>query len=471
MGGIVSRLRQSNDSDYEKILSDLDSNIRKAELRLSAINYRERRLLSLWLIYSVLAWLGYIVVFALYLHPQYINESQLWAFAATPIAIGLPVIYAVRSLITVWYKRAKTNEESELSLLRADQRLKVEELKKKTAYYSTKTLLERYDPSSKPAGLRQTGPDGRPIPNGQNGQPKLQQPNMMDPGMRQRQGLGVMNAQGIPVGQGHPAGTSSGMQRPSQGPQSVPRGPQGHYGPQQPQFNPEHHNNGRPNQLSVPNTERHWYDKIVDVIVGDEGPETKYALICGQCYAHNGLALPTEIDDIQYVCPKCNFFNASRRKTRMSASRPSTPEITLLQAQARPLPASREPSPSPSIHRSPALGSEVHHHHHQHHHQQRFGLAEGNSPEPVSDLPPTGDHIEHSETDEVEFVNNWNDSDAEGMNHDEGDDEDVDSDETKGYILNSEEIPKATATSRKTRSSNRTKATASATAEKKSKHA
>lgn len=35
--------------------------------------------------------------------------------------------------------------ESQLSMLRADQRLKVEELKKKTAYYSTKTLLERYD--------------------------------------------------------------------------------------------------------------------------------------------------------------------------------------------------------------------------------------------------------------------------------------------------------------------------------------
>lgn len=32
--------------------------------------------------------------------------------------------------------------------LRKKQKLKVEELKKKTAYYSTKSLLERYDPAS-----------------------------------------------------------------------------------------------------------------------------------------------------------------------------------------------------------------------------------------------------------------------------------------------------------------------------------
>jgi hypothetical protein len=47
--------------------------------------------------------------------------------------------------------------ESQLSLLRADQRLKVEELKKKTAYYSTKTLLERYDVRKKSCALCSDG--------------------------------------------------------------------------------------------------------------------------------------------------------------------------------------------------------------------------------------------------------------------------------------------------------------------------
>jgi hypothetical protein len=92
-------------------------------------------------------------------------------------------------------------------------------------------------------------------------------------------------------------GASSGMQQQphtGQGPQNVPRGPQGPY-PQQPPYQ----NSAKPSPYGSSNNERHWYDKIVDVIVGDEGPDTKYALICGQCYAHNGLALPQEIDDIR----------------------------------------------------------------------------------------------------------------------------------------------------------------------------
>ncbi|KAG0377637.1 hypothetical protein BGX24_005740 [Mortierella sp. AD032] len=449
MGGIISRLRQSNDSDYEKILSDLDSNIRKAEMRLSAVNLRERRMMSLWLIYSVLSWIGYSAVFALYLHHQYYDDPQGWALAFAAVVLGIPAIYFGRSGIALWYKRAKTNEESQLSLLRADQRLKVEELKKKTAYYSTKTLLERYDPSSQQQrsnGARPSGSDGRPNPAQQNGQPRPQQPNAMDPGLRQRQGQGVMNGPMNPALQGRPLGVSSGMQpqpHMGQGPQGQLNGPRA---PQQMPYGPGQPNHAMPSPYGSPSNERHWYDKIVDVIVGEEGPDTKYALICGQCFAHNGLALPQEIEDIQYVCPKCNFFNASRRKTRLAAagirSSPN-PDSTLLRAQEKPLPFSREPSPAPSAGRSPRP-DDHHHHDHEHHqrqhnhHQDGPGLAEGTSPEPVLDHVPTG---EHSESDDIEFVNNWHDSDAEGVHHDEESVEDEE--DTQGYIVESEDVPES----------------------------
>ncbi|KAG0213600.1 hypothetical protein BGX28_004017 [Mortierella sp. GBA30] len=469
MGGLVSRLRQSNDSDYEKILSDLDSNIRKAELRLSAINVRERRLLSLWLIYSVMAWIVYVAVFALYLHQQYYDEVQTWAVVFTPVALGIPLIYLGRSLITVWYKRAKTNEESQLNLLRADQRLKVEELKKKTAYYSTKTLLERYDPSSQQQrsnGPRLTGPDSRSVPSSPNGQPRHQQPNMMDPGLRQRQGLGVTNAEGIPIGQGQgrPTGVSSGIQHQHQHQSPIGHGPQGvrgSQGPYPPSPGHPHLNNAISPQQGSPNYEKHWYDRIVDVIVGDEGPETKYALVCGQCFAHNGLALPQEIEDIQYICPKCNFFNPSRRKTRMATaglSPMTSPELTLLQAQSKPLPASRDPSPAPSRDRSPLAD-----HHRPEHNDGRdgrvapgpVGLGSGNSPSPVMNLPSISvdGQPQLSDPEDMEFVNNWNDSDADGVNHDEGEDEN-NSDNTEGY--NVESVP-----SRKQSSSSKSKKMAS----------
>ncbi|KAF8944203.1 hypothetical protein BGZ47_004534 [Haplosporangium gracile] len=445
MGGIISRLRQSNDSDYEKILSDLDSNIRKAEMRLSAVNLREKRMMGLWLIYSVLSWIGYTAVFGLYLHRQYYEDPQRWALAFAVVVLGIPVIYSGRSVIALWYKRAKTNEESQLSLLRADQRIKVEELKKKTAYYSTKTLLERYDPSSqqqRPNGARPSGPDGRPNPAQQNGQPRSQQTNMIDPGLRQRQGQNVINGPMNPALQGRSMGMSSGMQ--SQPPHMGQR-PQGyHNGPRAPDQMP--YGPGQPNHAMSPpygslSNERHWYDKIVDVIVGEEGPDTKYALICGQCFAHNGLALPQEIEDIQYTCPKCNFFNASRRKTRLAAAgihSSANPDSTFLRAVEKPLPFSREPSPAPSMDRSPRPDDHHQHHQHKHHHHHDGpGLSEGTSPEPISDHVPTGERS--SESEDIEFVNNWHDSDAEGVHHDE-ESADEDTDGAQGYVVGSEDV-------------------------------
>lgn len=57
-----------------------------------------------------------------------------------------------------------------------------------------------------------------------------------------------------------------------------------------------------PNQQMVAyqtKSEPQWYDKLIDALVGDAGPETKYALICAHCFAHNGLVLKEEYDIIR----------------------------------------------------------------------------------------------------------------------------------------------------------------------------
>ncbi|KAF9429821.1 hypothetical protein BGZ94_009349 [Podila epigama] len=419
MGALISKFRQTNESDYEKILSDLDNNIRKAELRLSAIKLREKRFTGLWLLYSMLAWIGYAAVFLFYLHHEYHDIPQTWALAFAPIVFGLPLIYFGRSAINVWFKRAQTNEESELNLLRADQRLKVEELKKRTAYYSTKTLLERYDPSSQQQrvnnGGRSARPDNKPLNRPQNGQQGVMPPgNIADPGLRQRTGLGVSNAHGgVPPGMrpsgldqrsgqgvGPNMGISTGMQ-PPMGHALGPRGPQGPFvqGPNAPYPPPQQHQGhiGQ-NPYGSPNMEKHWYDKIVDVIVGDEGPDTKYALICGQCYAHNGLALPQEIETIRH-------------------------DSSLLQvAQQRPLPASRDPSPSPA-HRSPVVPD-----HDARSSVEHSGHGVGSPVDVQQELEANGSSSERSEEhseNSIEFVNNWNDSDVEHPGKTDEDDVDI----------------------------------------------
>jgi ABC-type phosphate transport system substrate-binding protein len=44
------------------------------------------------------------------------------------------------------------------------------------------------------------------------------------------------------------------------------------------------------NKLFKP-TPRTWLDKMIDFIVG-EGPSNQYALICSNCFSHNGLISP-----------------------------------------------------------------------------------------------------------------------------------------------------------------------------------
>lgn len=77
---------KSDPNDYEKILSELDANIQKAEVRLSEIKIRERRTGVLWILYSSITW----AVFLLYSFVTLHGESDVaWETASVTI---LPVI-------------------------------------------------------------------------------------------------------------------------------------------------------------------------------------------------------------------------------------------------------------------------------------------------------------------------------------------------------------------------------------------
>ncbi|KAI8054512.1 hypothetical protein BDF22DRAFT_613910, partial [Syncephalis plumigaleata] len=257
-----------DDSDFERILSDLDEQIRTAELRLSDIKLREKRTTVVFLVYSILLYLLYGVAYFLYLR-QHHDSARVWLFKIIPL-LGMPVIiYSVNHIVTLWYRRKKVNESEHLENLKSKQKFKVEELKKKTAYYATRNLLERYDPSTR--GLRQRGTPATAHPNGS----------------------------GTPATTGPVSDANSPFQ--------------------------ENTTNVNSNNMNTPATfayspvtpqARTWMDRVVDAIVGEEGPASKYALICQSCHTHNGLVLPDELEDIQYFCPKCNYYNASRRKRR-----------------------------------------------------------------------------------------------------------------------------------------------------------
>ncbi|KAG9477355.1 hypothetical protein GDO78_002643 [Eleutherodactylus coqui] len=65
--------------------------------------------------------------------------------------------------------------------------------------------------------------------------------------------------------------------------------------------------------------ERGAVDRVIEYLVGD-GPQNRYALICQQCFSHNGMALREEFEYVAFRCAYCFFLNPAR-KTRPQAPR------------------------------------------------------------------------------------------------------------------------------------------------------
>ncbi|KAJ3515675.1 hypothetical protein NLJ89_g1599 [Agrocybe chaxingu] len=312
---------QTKEEDYETVLSNLASDIQKRQVHLSEIRLRERRSTLLVTLYTLAAWAAYVSIWYLDALPSfqrggYIRNANVErAVKGFPVIIGPIVVLFIRRVVQIWYKRKGDAEERSLKDLMKIRRDKVEEIKKKTNYYSTRDLLQRYDeaPSATPGRPRVPGGPGQPSPSTpqrpasvpSNGNPLLQTP-----------------------------GPSAALQA--------------HLSPVTPNY-----------PIAPPR--KQWYDKLADAILGDDdssvaSPSSRYALICERCFNHNGLVKESMWEDAQYVCPKCGHFNASARLKRERARQSASPPASAVSSPSNGsslLPQNREPSPS-----SPSRGSD-----------------------------------------------------------------------------------------------------------------
>lgn len=70
-------------------------------------------------------------------------------------------------------------------------------------------------------------------------------------------------------------------------------------------------------------------EKMVDYIIGD-GPQSRFAMICKQCFSHNGMALEEEYEYMTFRCAYCNFLNPSKK------SRPVGPKLPMYSTTPQP---------------------------------------------------------------------------------------------------------------------------------------
>lgn len=215
----------------------------------------------LWILYSTILWIIYILYYLYAIHGNYENDVLTVALFLAPIVLGPLAIFYFRKMLRWIYLKRLSSIKTNLASLRKQQKLKVEELNKKTAYYSTKSLLDRYDPTS-------------------------EKKKELDEEKRKKM------MQEAKRGKAAPSTAAAQLKH------------------------------------TQPPPKQHWYDKVADALVGDSGPETKYALICIHCYAHNGLVLPQEVDTIQYTCPHCHQFNPSRKSRKLHPEGPVLPPMS-----------------------------------------------------------------------------------------------------------------------------------------------
>uniref|UniRef100_A0A2K6BAH0 Endoplasmic reticulum junction formation protein lunapark n=1 Tax=Macaca nemestrina TaxID=9545 RepID=A0A2K6BAH0_MACNE len=373
MGGLFSRWR-TKPSTVE-VLESIDKEIQALE------EFREKnqRLQKLWvgrliLYSSVLYLFTCLIVYLWYLPDEFTARlAMTLPFFAFPL-----IIWSIRTVLIFFFsKRTERNNEA-LDDLKSQRKKILEEVMEKETYKTAKLILERFDPDSKKAkeceppsaGAAVTARPGQeirqrtaaqrnlsPTPASPNQGPPPQVPVSPGPpkdssapgGPPERTVTPALPSNVLPRHLGSPATSVPGMEM------GLPHTAQAgleHLSSSDLSTSTSQsagitglHPPGPPLARPILPRERGALDRIVEYLVGD-GPQNRYALICQQCFSHNGMALKEEFEYIAFRCAYCFFLNPAR-KTRPQA--PRLPEFSFEKRQVVEGSSSVGPLPSGSV--------------------------------------------------------------------------------------------------------------------------
>ncbi|XP_050366871.1 uncharacterized protein At2g24330 [Argentina anserina] len=217
-----------------------------------------------------------------------------------------PALSAFTYTTFINYTRMRDRKDNKtLERLRAEKQAKIDELKEKTNYYSTQQLIQKYDadPAAKAAaatvlasklgadsGLRfHVGDESKA--NASSG--RSRDVELAHSGELRNRKTGLTRS------------TSTGSAQMLYSEQETPHT----VGSENPQT-------AKPGQLVVAHQnpqsyatqDGNWIARLAALLVGED-PTQSYALICGNCHMHNGLAKKEDFAYITYYCPHCHALN------------------------------------------------------------------------------------------------------------------------------------------------------------------
>ncbi|PWY79195.1 hypothetical protein BO70DRAFT_387932 [Aspergillus heteromorphus CBS 117.55] len=321
-------------ASFEKALATLSTKIARATTRLDRHRQHARRFKALWTLYTTFAYLLYSIILALVL------GWQNWGISEYAAILGGPVlIYLVRKTATLYYDYRVNNTQSYLDALHSQRDETIERLKKATLFNTTQQILEKYgneSPKSSPKSTTTSSPNNNNKPSaekrggGAGGKRKQPQPapvqrtglpppptaNIRRPTPNQHQYEQQQSLSPLPNPTG--AGPGPGALEPGFAPNAFPAAPQQYI------------------------ESSHWYDRLLDVLLGEDEtqPKNRLVLICVACRQVNGQAPPgvKSLEELgRWRCGSCGAWNGeeSVAKKVLAGMRnaPSTPQRQLKQTQ------------------------------------------------------------------------------------------------------------------------------------------
>lgn len=290
--------------DYEKrlqYLSKEEALVMSRMQRRARTSKKRARNLILMTILIELVFIGYAFITV-----RGVDQSwQMKAVQVLPVFVVPALGFAAYTGFVSFIRMRDQKDQKTLERLRAERKAKIDELKERTNYYSTQQLIQRYDldPAAKAAaatvlasklgadsGLNfLVGDENNPTaPMGKSNDAEL----LQSTGLRNRKPSNIKTHSPRSTGNTQLADETTNVHN-----------TEGKEGTVYQQKIVEHYT-GSPKDSGL-------FSGLLNFLVGDD-PTHSFALICGNCHMHNGLARKEDFPYMTYYCPHCHALNVSQ---------------------------------------------------------------------------------------------------------------------------------------------------------------
>ncbi|KAG5682918.1 hypothetical protein PVAND_012236 [Polypedilum vanderplanki] len=302
MGGVISRLfkKKREKTTYEK-LEAIELKIKEIEEFSDLYQLKQKRFVGNVLIYglgtSIIAFLVFYFAFL----PKTLEKKIVYSI---PI-ISLPAFIFLLKNLVAWYFQRKVNSNSEqLSELRAEKRELLDHVKTKETYKDAVEILQRF-------GNDRSTISSTPIRQSSSSPTDVSKTTMVNTSTNMTPSLAALKT---------PAGRQlinvnrniSTLQQRMNAAQSTPGVMDPNRSIAVPSSVAVVRGMKRTPFPIVDSSQKSVIDKMVDYLIGD-GPANRFAMICQQCFKHNGMALQEEYEYAAFRCAFCNFFNPAKK--------------------------------------------------------------------------------------------------------------------------------------------------------------